>query len=97
MDEIEYLDIVKKQKFDLSIHSLEGKQFGLTSSEVFRFTDFDISKVGVFKVTIPKKILEKFHYSNTIDTAIFKSGVITVPKTEMETLNKNILLLLEEK
>ncbi len=46
---------------------------------------------AIVKATVPKPLLEAFEFSRRIDPFIFKNGVVTVPGSKLDLLNKSLL------
>jgi hypothetical protein len=74
----EYESIMKNKAFLPGTNSLEGRQFAMTLEEALEYANIDPNKVAIIKATVDKNVLQYLDFSKTIDTFIFKNGVITV-------------------
>ena len=83
--------IFANKAFLPGMNSLEGRQFVFTEQEVINYAITDASKIAVAKAVITKDILNKFDFSDNIDSKIFINGVITVQPEENELFNESII------
>jgi RHS repeat-associated protein len=75
--------------------SLAGKQFGLTLGEVLKFTDHYRDAAAIVRVDVPQSSFAQFDFSRSIDSFIFKSGVVTVQPGAQQTLLNGTLTAVE--
>jgi RHS repeat-associated protein len=75
--------------------SLGGKQFGLDLGEVLKFSDHYPDVAAIVKVEVPRSSFAQFDFSKSIDSFIFKSGVVTVQPGGQQTLLNATLTAVE--
>jgi hypothetical protein len=72
----------------------EGKLFGLEPDEVLDYAThpgINAEASAIVGATLPSDIVASFDFLDTIDTSIFKSGVISVDRDMMDVLNNSII------
>lgn len=86
----EFNDVMANKVFQGAGNSMSARQFGFTMEEALKFANADPSKVAILKATVPESILPKLDFSKTIDSFIFKNGVITVHPEMQPLFNQSL-------
>jgi len=86
----ELADIQKTSKFNLG-KGMESKQFGLSLDETRLFGKHSlINQPNIVGAKIPNRILYRLDFT-PVDIGIFKSGVVTVQSSMLNTFNNSLL------
>ena len=85
----ELADIKKTGKFNLKNGSMETKQFGLSLDETKIFGNW-ANQSNIVSAKIPNRIFYRLDPTK-VDPFIFKSGVVTVTASMLNSFNNNLL------
>ena len=90
LDELD--DIKKTGRFNLGKGSMEAKQFGLSLDETKMFGNW-VNQSNIVSTKIPNRIFYRLDFT-PVDVGIFKSGVVTVQSTMLNTFNNSLLSIM---
>ena len=86
----ELADIQKTGKFNLG-KGMESKQFGLSLDETRMFGNHPlINQPNIVGAKIPNRVLYRLDFT-PVDVGIFKSGIVTVQSSMLNTFNNSLL------
>ena len=89
----ELADIQKTGKFNLG-KGMESKQFGLSLDETKMFGNHSlINQPNIVSAKIPNRVLFRLDFT-TVDVDIFKSGIVTVQSSMLNTFNNSLLSIM---
>jgi hypothetical protein len=87
----EYNSITTHQAFLPGGNSLSAREFAFSYSEAQKYANWDTSKIGIVRTSVPTKTLSNFEISHTIDPSIFTKGVLIVQPEMNEYFNSVII------
>ncbi len=85
----ELADIQKTGRFNLGNGSMEAKQFGLSLDETKAFGNW-VNQSNIVSTKIPNRIFYRLDFT-PVDVGIFKSGIVTVQSSMLNTFNNSLL------